>query len=172
MTFDHDLFKELDTTVISKVQVRNGDYIPTESKGTAEMKCSSGTKLIKDVFFVPNISHSLLSVGQMLENGSKLLFETNYCQIKDENGRNLFKVMKKRRSFTLDLLDHEQKASSATKINAQVWHKRLKHFNHVVVINSQKKNLVQGLHNLEAEIPDCSKQGFLSRKQPEEPLKS
>ncbi|XP_047268081.1 uncharacterized protein LOC124898481 [Capsicum annuum] len=107
MTFDRDFFKELDTSVISKVQVGNGNYIPAEGKGTVEMKCSLGTKLIKDVFFVPNISHSLLSVGQMLENGFKLLFETNYCQIKDEDGRNLFKVMMKGRSFTLDLLDHE-----------------------------------------------------------------
>ncbi|KAF3685590.1 putative keratin, type I cytoskeletal 9-like [Capsicum annuum] len=113
MTFDRDLFKELDTSVISKVQVGNGDYI------SVEMKCSSGTKLIKDVFFVPNISHSLFSVGQMLENGFKLHFESNYCQIKDEDGRNLFKVMMKGRSFILDLLDHEQKSYSATKISTK-----------------------------------------------------
>jgi len=29
MIFDRDLFKELDTSVISKVQVGNGEYIPT-----------------------------------------------------------------------------------------------------------------------------------------------
>lgn len=155
MTFDHDLFKELHTSVISKGQVGNGDYIPTKGKGTVEIKSSSGTRLIKDVFFVPNISHSLLSVGQMLENGFKLLFEINHCQIKDEASKNLFKVMMKGKSFALDPLEHEQKAYSATKINAEVWHKRVGHFKHATVMNLQKKDLVQGLPNLEVEIPNC-----------------
>ncbi|KAF3666286.1 hypothetical protein FXO38_09144 [Capsicum annuum] len=140
MIFDSDLFKELNTSVISKVQVGNRDYISTEDKGTVEMKML--------------LSHSMLSVGQMLENGFKLLFESNYCHIKDKDGRNLFKVMMKGRSFILDLLDHENKSYSVTKINAQVLHKRLRHFNHAAVINSQKKDLVRGLPNLEAEIPD------------------
>ncbi|XP_060183289.1 uncharacterized protein LOC132613281 [Lycium barbarum] len=50
MKFDRDLFKELDTSVISKEQVGNGEYLPAKGKGTVEIKSSSGTKLIKDVF--------------------------------------------------------------------------------------------------------------------------
>jgi len=85
-----------------------------------EIKIASGTKLIKDVYFVPNISHTLLSVGQMLENGFKHLFEINYCQIKYEDVNNLFKVMMKGKSFALDSLVHEQKTYYPTKINAEV----------------------------------------------------
>ncbi|XP_060211697.1 uncharacterized protein LOC132639253 [Lycium barbarum] len=155
ITFDHDLFKELDTSVISKVQIGNGEYLPAEGKGTVAIKSSSGTKLIKDVFFVPNLSHSLLSVGQLLENGFKLLFEINYCQIKDVEGNNLFKVMMKAKRFTLDPLENEQKSYSAIKINAEVWHKWLIHFNHAALLNLQRRDLVRGLLNLEAEIPDC-----------------
>lgn len=97
----------LDTLVIYKAQVGNEDYIPVEGKGIVEMKSALGTKLIKDVFSLPNIIHSLLSVNLILENGFKLLLKTKYFPIKDEYGRNLFKIMMNGRSFTLDLLDYK-----------------------------------------------------------------
>ena len=51
MTFDHDLFKELDTLVASKVKIGNGEYIVVNGKGTKAIESTSGTKLIRDVLF-------------------------------------------------------------------------------------------------------------------------
>lgn len=53
MTFDHDLFKGLDTSVVSKVKIGNRDYIAIKGKGTVAIQSSSGTKLIRDLLFVP-----------------------------------------------------------------------------------------------------------------------
>ena len=75
MTFDHDLFKELDTSVVSKVKIGNGEYIAIKGKGTVSIESISGTKLIKDVFFVPNISQNLLSVGQLIQKGFKVILK-------------------------------------------------------------------------------------------------
>lgn len=61
--------------------------------------------------------------------------------------------MMKEKRFEIDPLVHEQKVYSASKINAHVLYKRLKHFNHDVLRNLQKKYLVLGLPNLEFEIP-------------------
>ena len=33
MTFDRDLFKDLDTSVVSKVKIGNGEYIAVKGKG-------------------------------------------------------------------------------------------------------------------------------------------
>lgn len=63
MTFDHDLFKELGTFVISKVKIGNGKYIAVKGKCTIAIKCISSTKLIKHVLFVTNINPNLLSVS-------------------------------------------------------------------------------------------------------------
>ena len=57
-TFDRDLFKELETSVVSKVKISNGEYIKVKGKGTVAIESISGTKLIKDVLFVPNISQN------------------------------------------------------------------------------------------------------------------
>lgn len=49
MIFDSDLFKELDTTIIFKVQVGNGEYLPAEGKGTVEIKAASEMRRKKDL---------------------------------------------------------------------------------------------------------------------------
>lgn len=46
MTFDRNLFKELDTLVVSKVKIGNGEYIKVKGKGTVAIESFSGTKLI------------------------------------------------------------------------------------------------------------------------------
>lgn len=155
MTFDRDLFKELDTSVISKVKIANGEYIAVKGKGTVAIECFSGTKLIKDVLFVPDINQNLLSVGQLLEGGFKVIFEGNQCLIKDAADKEMFKVKMKGKSFSLDPLQEERAAYSTVASITETWHKRLGHFHHAAVLNLQKKELAQGLPQLESELQGC-----------------
>ena len=104
MTFDRDLFKELDKSVASQMNIGNGEYITVKGKGRIAIESTLGTKLIRDVLFVPNISQNLLSVGQLLEKGFKVIFETNQCLINDAEGKDMVKVEMKGKSFALDPL--------------------------------------------------------------------
>ena len=74
----------------------------------------------------------------MIKKGFKVIFETNQCLIKDATRNDVFRVKMKGKSFALDPLEEEQIALSATKIHAEVWHKRLGHFNHINVVNLQR----------------------------------
>ena len=67
MTNNQDLFRELDRTIISKVRIGNGEYIPVKGKGTVAIESQTGLKLIYDVLFVPDVDQNLLSVGQLVE---------------------------------------------------------------------------------------------------------
>jgi len=67
MTYDHELFKELDETTISKVRIGNGALIAVKGKGTVAIEGHSGLKLISDVLYVPEINQNLLSVTQLQE---------------------------------------------------------------------------------------------------------
>ena len=52
------------------------------------MKTSHGkVKLLYDVFFVPNLAHSLLSVGQLMKGGYAILFDNGTCVINDKESR-------------------------------------------------------------------------------------
>lgn len=92
MTYDQELFKELDKTAISKVRIGNGAYLAVKGKGTVAIEGHRGLKLISNVLYVPEINQNLLSVGQLPEKGYKVLFEGNHCLITDTQGIEVFKV--------------------------------------------------------------------------------
>jgi len=50
----------------------------------------------------------LLSVGQLIDRGFKVVFEDKYFLIKDTTGQDIFKVKMKGKSFTLNPLEEEQ----------------------------------------------------------------
>jgi len=110
MTSDEKLFKELDRSVTSKVRIGNGQYILVKGKGTVAIESYTGTKLITEVLYVPKIDQNLLSVGQLLEKGFKLLFEEKKCLITDPNGQELFRIKMQGKSFSLNPLELEQVA--------------------------------------------------------------
>ncbi|RDX76727.1 hypothetical protein CR513_43252, partial [Mucuna pruriens] len=160
-----DLFKELGTSVVFKVNSGNGEHNAVKGKDTVAIESISSTKLIKDVLFVPNIGQNLLSVGQLIQKGFKVIFESDKCLIKDANDIKVFKVKMKGKNFALDPMKEEQTTFSAINVHVEVWHKRLGHFNHTVVVNLQRMELVQGLPCLEFKIPNCRacQQGKQSR---------
>ncbi|RVW46097.1 Retrovirus-related Pol polyprotein from transposon RE1 [Vitis vinifera] len=130
MTYDQNLFREIDRTAISKVGIGNGEYIPVKGKGTVAIESLTGLKLISDVLFVPDIDQNLLSVGQLVEKGFKVCFEDKNCIIKDAEGREVFNIKMKGKSFALNMLEDEQIAAAQHENNTMLWHKRLGHFHH------------------------------------------
>ena len=148
MTYDQGLFRELDKTTVSKVRIGNGEYISTRGKWTIAIESLSGLKLILDVLFVPNIDQNLLSVGQLLEKGFKVLFKDKFYMIKDANGKYVFKIKMRGKSFALNLLEKEQAAVSQENNVTALWHKRLGHFHHNGGFYMKKNQLAIGLPNL------------------------
>ncbi|KAL6319154.1 hypothetical protein AAG906_011238 [Vitis piasezkii] len=131
-----NLFRELDRTIISKVRIGNGDQI--------------GLKLIYDVLFVPDINQNLLNVGQLIEKGFKVYFEDRNRIIKDAEGKKVFNIKMKGKSFALNLLEDEHAAVLQQDSTTMFWHRRLGHFHHDVVLLYMKKNqIVEGLPDLE-----------------------
>jgi len=133
MTHDQELFRELDKSQVSKVRIDNGDLITVEGKGTIAIESSAYTKLIYDVLYVPEIHQNLLSVGQLIEKGFKVIFENKHPLIKDVDDKEIFNIKMRGKSFSFDLLEEEQTTYPFTVNNTEVWHKRLGHFHHTVV---------------------------------------
>jgi hypothetical protein len=155
MTNDHKLFKELDKTIVSKVKIGNSDFISVKGKDIVAIESLDGLKYISDVVYVPDIDQNLLSVPQLVENGFKVIFEDNWCLIKDVKGRDVFKVKMRAKSYALNLLEEEQRVFSSTVSNFELWHKRLGHFHHAAVLYMQKHALVKGVSSLEENMSDC-----------------
>ena len=75
MTYDKEFFEELRDTEVKRVKIGNDEHLKVKGKGTIAITSYEGTKFIPVVLFVPKIDQNLLSVGQLLDKGYKVLFE-------------------------------------------------------------------------------------------------
>jgi len=106
-----------------------------------------------DVLYVAEIDQNLLSVGQLVEKGFKVIFENKHCLIKYVNDKEIFNIKMRDENFSFDPLKEEQAAYPATVNSTEAWHKRLGHFHHAAVLNMQRKELVHGLPHLDSKLP-------------------
>ena len=155
MINDQDLFRELDRTAISKVRIGNGEYILVKGKGTIAIKSQTGLKLIYDVLFVPNIDQNLLSVGKLIDKGFKVYFQDRNYIINDAEGKEVFNIKMKGKSFALNLLEGEHVVLLQQDSTTKFWHRRLEHFHHDVMLYMKKNQIVEGLPNLEKDLYIC-----------------
>ena len=116
LTYDKKLFKELKPSKFSKVKRGHGGHISIKGIRTLVVATHSGTKIITDVLYVPNIDQNLISVGQLRQKGFKVFFEDNHCLIKDAIGQDLFKVQMRGKSLSLDLFQEESSDQGLLKM--------------------------------------------------------
>jgi predicted aspartyl protease len=107
ITYDRDLFKELNKTSISTITVANGEQVAVEGIGTISIKIHGCMKQISNVLYVPGINQNLLSVAQLLEEGYKVIFEYKSCVLKDQNNKKVITSKMKVNKFILDLMKND-----------------------------------------------------------------
>ena len=73
----------------------------------------------------------------------------------DAQGKEVFIVQMKGKSFALDLMQEEQAAIHKEESNTMHWHRRLGHFHHTALPFMKKNYLREGLLELEVKPPIC-----------------
>ncbi len=65
-------------------------------KGDLQINTPDGNKsvliILKDVFYLPEISLTLISVSNLLKDKKSILFEDDYCFIKEKGGKLIGKI--------------------------------------------------------------------------------
>lgn len=122
MTPHAAVFKNLDSNFSSQVRIGNGELVEVKGKGDAKIKTQSGTILMHNVLYVPEITHSLISVGQLLEYGYAISFHGQLCDVVDKYGAKMITTKMKNRNFPICLED----AYSAVVGNSVLVHDTLK----------------------------------------------
>ena len=154
MTNEKKLFRDLRPTDITKVKIGNGDYISVKERGTITITSTAGTKTISDVLYIPEINQNLLSIGQLIEKGFKVIFEDSFCHILDANSEEILNVRMKGKSFSFDPIKEELAAFSMKACNTEIWHKRLGHCHLRRMQLMQERELTVGLPTFEDNLPN------------------
>ncbi|KAK6784949.1 hypothetical protein RDI58_018404 [Solanum bulbocastanum] len=158
MTANLKIFEWLDKNYFSKVKLGDVRLVDANGKGAVVVQTPSGMKIIFDVLFVPEISQSHLSVGQLLDKNYAVLFKDKTCEIMDPTGIKLLLVKMNDRSFPSSPLDWKYTdigAYVSIQDEPYVWHKRLGHINFKSLKLMQNKDLVADVPSINETSNVC-----------------
>jgi hypothetical protein len=164
MTGNKDLLSCIDSSISSDITLGNDSLVKVQGKGTVPILTKQNVKKdINNVYHVPDLKHNLLSVGQLIEHGYKVLFEGASCKIYDKTpSRKLISEihMTQNRMFPLTLRTAnliQPYAQSASTLNeTMVWHTRFGHLPFQSLSLLQKHSMVKGLPIFKDKIPHVS----------------
>ncbi|KAL0374305.1 UNVERIFIED_CONTAM: Retrovirus-related Pol polyprotein from transposon RE1 [Sesamum radiatum] len=165
MSSDLKRFKSLDEKYSSKVRLGDGRLVDVKGIGVVIVQTFSGTKVITDVLFVPDIKQNLLSVGQLLDKNYTIEFKDRTCEINDHLGVKLLSTRMQNKSFNLDFKNHEVEAFVGVEANSCLWHKRFGHTNYDALRLLEKREMVSDLPiiNVPSGVCGVCQLGKLSR---------
>ena len=104
MTGSKEAFSELDGNVTGTVKFGDGSRVVIRGRDTIIFRCQNGEHhALMDVYYIPQLRSSIVSIGQMDERGSEVLIKDGILRIRDLEQQLLAKV--KRSQNWLYLLD-------------------------------------------------------------------
>lgn len=139
------IFSSIDPIIKPKIKLGNGDIVQAKGRGIVTVSTTKGTKVIKNVLFIPELDQNLLSVTQMLKNGYGVAFKENFCFIIDSHDLAVAKIKMEDNNFYLDLNIVEGHALSAKSEMSVVLHKRFRHYNFESLKILHDRGMLEGL---------------------------
>ncbi|XP_074341894.1 uncharacterized protein LOC141679290 [Apium graveolens] len=86
MTGQKSKFKILDEQITSQVKFGDGSTMEIKGRGSISMKCKDGQeRVLNEVYFIPSLRSNIISIGQLIEEGSKVVIRGEYIWIFDKN---------------------------------------------------------------------------------------
>jgi transposase InsO family protein len=163
MTGNRELLSSIDSSISSNITLGNDYLVKVQGRGTVPILTKQNVKKdISNVYHVPDLKHNLLSVGQLIEKGYKVLFEGISCKIYDKKPSRKWIseiYMTPNRMFPLTLrtanLSQPYAQNETTMNETMVWHTRFGHIPFQSLSLLQKNSMVKGLPIFKEQIPPC-----------------
>ena len=153
MTGRRDLFSDLNTNV--RGTVRFGDASKVEIKGVGSIVFEAKTgehRVLHGVYFIPVLKNSIMSLGQLDENGSKVVIDDGVLRIWERSsGRLLVKVRRgANRLYVLHMKTAQPVCLAAHRDEeAWQWHERFGHLNFEALRRLGKEEMARGMPKID-----------------------
>lgn len=171
MSGDKELFSNVDMEFKHSVKLGNNKRMEVSGKGSVKLVLNGSAYIISNVYYVPELRNNLLSLGQLQEKELTIIIRRGTCKIfHDEKGLIAESRMSSNRMFVVfdqtkdDTFRHQQCLQTTAEDIPRLWHERYGHLNHRGMKTLQRKGMVRGLPEFEAQNFTCSE--CLVGKQP------
>lgn len=144
----------------------DGSTVKIQGKGTVMFKCKNGeNRVFREVYFIPTLRNNIISLGQLSEEGSKVVLKGEYLWVYDEAGRLLIKVKRSNNRLYKIILEESRDMCLLSKVEEEswLWHVRLGHVNFKAMNMMSKEGMVTGVPKLMSPGSNC--EGCLMGKQ-------
>lgn len=85
MCNNRSVMSDFNSKNVLKVSVANGDELLTAGQGNVTISLKDCKRTITNVYYVPKLSHNLLSVSELTRKGYNVTFDSKMCKIYDCN---------------------------------------------------------------------------------------
>ncbi|WVZ54331.1 hypothetical protein U9M48_005143 [Paspalum notatum var. saurae] len=152
MTGRREFFTELDSTVRGSVKFGDASGVEIKGVGSVLFTTASGEhKLLTGVYYIPALRNSIISLGQLDENGSRVVIESGVLRIWDHHRRLLAKVTRgTNRLYVLNVQVAQPLCLAARRDDeAWQWHERFGHLHFEALKRLSANEMVRGLPSLD-----------------------
>lgn len=173
MTGCRSKFTELDEGVQGQVKFGDGSVVEIRGKGSVSFRGKNGeNRTFGEVYYIPNLCSNIISLGELSEEGNKVVLSGYFLWIYDERGRLLMKVKRSGNRLYKVLLKPSERTCLMESLtdSSRLWHSRLGHVNYQAIKLMADKNMVMGLPKDVQPGDVCT--GCLMSKQARKPFPS
>jgi hypothetical protein len=148
MTGRREFFTELDSSVRGSVKFGDASDVEIKGVGSVIFTAKSGEhRLLTGVYYIPALRNSIISVGQLDENDSRVMVEHGVMKIWDRQHRLIAKVTRDaNRLYVLHMQVAQPFCLTARRDDeAWQWHERFGHLYFEALKWLSAKEMVRGL---------------------------
>ncbi|WVZ78040.1 hypothetical protein U9M48_025815, partial [Paspalum notatum var. saurae] len=133
MTGRREFFTVLDSTVRGSIKFGDASGVEIKGVGSVFFTTASGEhRLLTGVYYIPTLRNSIISLGQLDENGSRVVIKSGVLRIWDHHCRLLAKVTRgTNRLYVLNMQVAQPLCIAARRDDeAWQWHERFGHLHY------------------------------------------
>lgn len=166
MTGQWSKFKDLDESIKGQVKLGDGSVVHIKGKGSILFQCKNGEQMqLHEVYYIPSLCNNIISLGQLSEDGNRVVLHGAFLWIHDKSGRLLMKVERSSNRLYKIMLETCKPACLMGSIAepAWLWHARLGHVNFQTIKMMFEKEMAHGVPRIDLPTQLC--EGCLAAKQ-------
>ena len=136
----------------------DGSLVNIEGIGSVLLQTKqNGHKVLSEVYYIPKLKSSIISLGQLEEGGCKIVIEDGYCDVFDTERSLLARAPRvKNRLYLLKMkLAAPVCLMAKADDSAWLWHGRYGHLNFRALRELGTKGMVEGLPQLDRVEQFC-----------------
>lgn len=170
MTGHREKFCELNENVTGQVRFGDGSTVKIERKGTIVFKCKNGEEHTLREVYIPSLCNNIISLGQLSEDGNKVVLNEEHLWVYDEREKLLIKVRWSENRLYKIVIENYVGMCMLSKAEEQtwLWNSWLGHVNFQTLHTMSEREIAIGLPKLTQ--PKAVGNGCLLEKQARKPF--